>query len=131
MLCQATVPTARSWSTSTSNKAGLARALAATDVLSHPPQIDQFFCSFSQSRSLFQFIDCGQVKERFDAKLRVAAPWWTLVEDADADALSTDTFRFYAYRTLSINKCKTSQPSPRSGACPHERLHCIDKNGTT
>ncbi|EXJ89669.1 hypothetical protein A1O3_02736 [Capronia epimyces CBS 606.96] len=60
------------------NKAGLARTLAAADYLNHPSQIDHFFGSFTQSRSLFQFIDCGQGKERVDAKLR-------------------DTFRFYAY----------------------------------
>ncbi|EXJ95650.1 hypothetical protein A1O1_00772 [Capronia coronata CBS 617.96] len=60
------------------NKSGLARTLAAADYLNHPSQIDQFFSSFTQSRSLFQFIDCGPGKERVDAKLR-------------------DTFRFYAY----------------------------------
>ncbi|EHY58377.1 hypothetical protein HRR83_007259 [Exophiala dermatitidis] len=60
------------------NKAGLARTLAAADYLNAPYQIDHFFCSFTQSRSLFQFIDCGPGKERVDAKLR-------------------DTFRFYAY----------------------------------
>ncbi|KAK4947997.1 hypothetical protein LTR10_013050 [Elasticomyces elasticus] len=60
------------------NKMGLARVLAACDYINHPSQIDQFFCSFTQSRSLFQFIDCGHGKERVDAKLR-------------------DTFRFYAY----------------------------------
>lgn len=54
------------------NKAGLARALATVDYLNHPSQIDLFFCSFSQSRSLFQFIDCGHGKERVDAKLRGA-----------------------------------------------------------
>ncbi|KAH0841051.1 hypothetical protein FOPE_06277 [Fonsecaea pedrosoi] len=59
------------------NKQGLARTLAAAEYLNHPSQIDTFFCSFTQSRSLFQFIDCGPGKERVDAKLR-------------------DTFRFYA-----------------------------------
>ncbi|KAK5452135.1 hypothetical protein LTS15_007199 [Exophiala xenobiotica] len=60
------------------NKTGLARTLVACDYIHHPSQIDQFFCSFTQSRSLFQFIDCGPGKERVDAKLR-------------------DTFRFYAH----------------------------------
>ncbi|KIX96933.1 uncharacterized protein Z520_07047 [Fonsecaea multimorphosa CBS 102226] len=59
------------------NKQGLAKTLAAAGYLSHPSHIDPFFCSFTQSRSLFQFIDCGPGKERVDAKLR-------------------DTFRFYA-----------------------------------
>ncbi|EXJ70498.1 uncharacterized protein A1O5_06567 [Cladophialophora psammophila CBS 110553] len=59
------------------NKQGLARTLVAADYLAHPAHIDSFFCSFTQSRSLFQFIDCGPGKERVDAKLR-------------------DTFRFYA-----------------------------------
>ncbi|KIW35376.1 uncharacterized protein PV07_02074 [Cladophialophora immunda] len=59
------------------NKQGLARTLVAADYLAHPSQIDSFFCSFTQSRSLFHFIDCGPGKERVDAKLR-------------------DTFRFYA-----------------------------------
>lgn len=52
------------------NKNGLARTLAAAGFVSHPSQVDQFFCSFTQSRSLFQFIDCGHGKERVDAKLR-------------------------------------------------------------
>ncbi|KAK5270563.1 hypothetical protein LTR99_005005 [Exophiala xenobiotica] len=60
------------------NKTGLARTLTTCDYINHPSQIDQFFCSFTQSRSLFQFIDCGPGKERVDAKLR-------------------DTFRFYAH----------------------------------
>ncbi|OAP59448.1 hypothetical protein AYL99_06746 [Fonsecaea erecta] len=59
------------------NKQGLARSLAAAGYLAQPSHIDSFFCSFTQSRSLFQFIDCGPGKERVDAKLR-------------------DTFRFYA-----------------------------------
>lgn len=65
------------------NKNGLARALTACDYISHPSQIDQFFCSFTQSRSLFQFIDCGHGKERVDAKLRgkaheetTSTPWY-------------------------------------------------------
>jgi hypothetical protein len=52
------------------NKFGLAKTLANCDYISHPPQLDFFFCSFTQSRSLFQFIDCGSGKERVDAKLR-------------------------------------------------------------
>jgi hypothetical protein len=52
------------------NKHGLARALVGANYLSHPQQLDQFFCSFTQGRSLFQFIDCGPGKERVDAKLR-------------------------------------------------------------
>lgn len=52
------------------NKYGLAKALAAAGHISHPQQLEQFFQSFTQSRSLFQFIDCGPGKERVDAKLR-------------------------------------------------------------
>lgn len=52
------------------HKAGLARTLVSADFLDHVNQIDQFFCSFSQSRSLFNFTDCGYGKERADAKIR-------------------------------------------------------------
>ena len=66
-------------------KAGLAKALAAANFLARPADIDQFFCSFSQSRSLFQFIDCGRGKERADAKLR-GMPAACPCSDADPDS---------------------------------------------
>ncbi len=77
------------------NKAGLARTLVACDYINLPSQIDQFFCSFTQSRSLFQFIDCGPGKERVDAKLRGkhATPSCLLVPLTRLK----DTFRFYAH----------------------------------
>lgn len=52
------------------NRAGLTKHLFDADMIQHPTQLDQFFCSFTQSQALFQFIDCGYGKERADAKLR-------------------------------------------------------------
>jgi len=56
------------------NKIGLAKILVACEYINHVSQIDQFFSSFTQSRSLFQFIDCGHGKERVDSKLRGKLP---------------------------------------------------------
>jgi len=52
------------------HKDGLARALYDADMLRTPSNLDEFFVSFTQSQSLFHFIDCGPGKERVDAKLR-------------------------------------------------------------
>lgn len=52
------------------NKRGLVGALVTDGVISHPNDLDDFFCRFTQSQTHFQFIDCGAGKERVDAKLR-------------------------------------------------------------
>lgn len=52
------------------NKAGLTKYLCDADLIQHPNQVDFFFQSFTNSKALFQFIDCGYGKERADAKLR-------------------------------------------------------------
>ena len=77
------------------NKYGLARTLTRAGYLGQPQQLDQFFCSFTRGRSLFQFIDVGSGKERVDAKLRGLSPISKSVKVV-ANKL-TDTFRFYAY----------------------------------
>ncbi|KAK5100074.1 hypothetical protein LTR70_003264 [Exophiala xenobiotica] len=58
------------------NKQVPARALVEADIIQRASQLDDFFWSFTSSRSLFQVIDCGPGKERADSKLR-------------------DTYRFY------------------------------------
>lgn len=52
------------------NKQVPARALVEADIIQHACQLDEFFWSFTSSRSLFQVIDCGPGKERADSKLR-------------------------------------------------------------
>lgn len=52
------------------NRSGLAKFLCDANRISNAGQLDQFFCSFNQSQSLFHFIDCGYGKERADAKFR-------------------------------------------------------------
>ena len=52
------------------NKRGLAKAITESQKFSEPVDLDSFFCKFSQSHPLFQFVDCGAGKERVDSKLR-------------------------------------------------------------
>lgn len=52
------------------NKQVPARALVDADVIQRMSQLDEFFWSFTSSRSLFQVVDCGPGKERADSKLR-------------------------------------------------------------
>lgn len=79
------------------NKIGLAKTLVACGYINHLSQIDLFFSSFTQSRSLFQFIDCGPGKERVDSKLRgKLSPRGLSVIEQDGLTTNTDTFRFYA-----------------------------------
>lgn len=52
------------------NKRGLAKAITESEKFSEPVDLDSFFCKFSQSHPLFQFVDCGAGKERVDSKLR-------------------------------------------------------------
>lgn len=54
------------------NKRGLIGTLLTDGVISHPNDLEAFFCRFTQSQTHFQFIDCGAGKERVDAKLRGA-----------------------------------------------------------
>lgn len=54
------------------NKRGLTGALLEAEVISHPNDMEEFFCKFTQSETHFQLIDCGPGKERVDAKLRGA-----------------------------------------------------------
>ncbi|KIX06386.1 uncharacterized protein Z518_04362 [Rhinocladiella mackenziei CBS 650.93] len=78
-------------------RAVLAPTLAAAGYLSHPSQIDTFFGSFSQSHSLFQFIDCGPGEKRVDAKLRGIVDPAPRLLVPPLLTMSLDTFRFYAY----------------------------------
>lgn len=52
------------------NKAGLAKTLYEAGMIKSPILLESFFTSFTQSRPLFQFVDCGPGKERVDSKLR-------------------------------------------------------------
>ncbi len=54
------------------NKRGLTGALLEAEIISHPNDLEEFFCKFTQSQTHFQLIDCGPGKERVDAKLRGA-----------------------------------------------------------
>lgn len=59
------------------NKQVPARALVDADIIQRSSQLDEFFWSFTSSRSLFQVIDCGPGKERADSKLRgKTVPGW-------------------------------------------------------
>jgi hypothetical protein len=55
------------------NKRGLTGALLEAEIITHPRDLENFFCKFTQSHTHFQYIDCGPGKERADAKLRGAA----------------------------------------------------------
>lgn len=52
------------------NKRGLTGALLDAGTISHPNDLEEFFCKFTQSQSHFHFLDCGPGKERVDAKIR-------------------------------------------------------------
>jgi hypothetical protein len=52
------------------NKRGLTGALLEAEIITHPRDLENFFCKFTQSHTHFQYIDCGPGKERADAKLR-------------------------------------------------------------
>lgn len=52
------------------NKRGLSKALHDSQLFTGPLSVDAFFCKFNQSQPLFQFVDCGDGKERVDSKLR-------------------------------------------------------------
>jgi hypothetical protein len=52
------------------NRRGLTGALLEAGIISHPNDLEEFFCKFTQSQAHFQFVDCGAGKERVDAKLR-------------------------------------------------------------
>lgn len=54
------------------NKRGLTGALLDAGTISHPNDLEEFFCKFTQSQSHFHFLDCGPGKERVDAKIRGA-----------------------------------------------------------
>ncbi|KAJ9608835.1 hypothetical protein H2200_006606 [Cladophialophora chaetospira] len=60
------------------SKPGLYKTLLEAGYVEDRLHFDRFFQTFNQSRSLFQFIDCGMGKERVDVKLR-------------------DTLHFYSY----------------------------------
>ena len=96
------------------HKAGLARTLAAADFLARPSDIDQFFCSFSQSRSLFQFIDCGPGKERADAKLR----------GMPIDCVCLDVKLTLTCRYLPILCLQRSMSTDLSSLLPRQWIHC-------
>jgi hypothetical protein len=52
------------------NKRGLTGALLDAGIISHPNDLEDFFFKFTQTQTLFQFIDCGPGKERVDTKIR-------------------------------------------------------------
>ena len=97
------------------HKAGLARILVAADFLARPSDIDPFFCSFSQSRSLFQFIDCGPGKEKAEAKLR-GMP----VAFACLNAMT----ELHTYRYFPILCFECSVSTYLSSLLPRQWLHC-------
>lgn len=90
------------------NKTGLAKALSEAEMINAPIMLDPFFCSFTQSRPLFQFIDCGPGKERADAKIR-----GILLARHIMDAKLTSCPRY-----VSVLRLQQSLPTCFSGLLP-------------